>query len=80
MDLFLKKYPLQPNQILLMTQIHIPVKNLMNSSGIITRCLVHAYSTKDNQSFYNYYNDISKKVKERKIDHTVGCEYVSDRI
>ncbi len=27
-----------------------------------------AYSTKDNQSFYNYYNDISKKVKERKID------------
>ncbi len=27
-----------------------------------------AYSTKDNQSYYNYYNDISKKVKERKID------------
>jgi type I restriction enzyme R subunit len=27
-----------------------------------------AYSTKDNQSFYNYYNDISKKVKEKKID------------
>jgi type I restriction enzyme R subunit len=27
-----------------------------------------AYSTKDNHSFYNYYNDISKKVKERKID------------
>ena len=27
-----------------------------------------AYSTKDSQSFYNYYNDISKKVKERKID------------
>jgi type I restriction enzyme, R subunit len=27
-----------------------------------------AYSTKDNRSFYNYYNDISKKVKERKID------------
>jgi type I restriction enzyme R subunit len=27
-----------------------------------------AFSTKDNQSFYNYYNDISKKVKERKID------------
>jgi type I restriction enzyme R subunit len=26
------------------------------------------YSTQDNQSFYNYYNDISKKVKERKID------------
>lgn len=26
------------------------------------------FSTKDNQSFYNYYNDISKKVKERKID------------
>ena len=26
------------------------------------------YSTKDSQSFYNYYNDISKKVKERKID------------
>jgi len=27
-----------------------------------------AYSTRDSQSFYNYYNDISKKVKERKID------------
>ena len=27
-----------------------------------------AYTTKDSQSFYNYYNDISKKVKERKID------------
>lgn len=26
------------------------------------------FSTKDNTSFYNYYNDISKKVKERKID------------
>lgn len=27
-----------------------------------------AYSTRDSQIFYNYYNDISKKVKERKID------------
>jgi len=27
-----------------------------------------AFSTKDGQSFYNYYNDISKKVKERKVD------------
>ena len=26
------------------------------------------YSTKDSESFYNYYKDISKKVKERKID------------
>ncbi len=26
------------------------------------------FSTKDSQSFYNYYNDISRKVKERKID------------
>ncbi|MDY0386042.1 MAG: type I restriction endonuclease subunit R [Methanolobus sp.] len=26
------------------------------------------FSTKDSQSFYNYYNDISKKVKEKKID------------
>jgi type I restriction enzyme, R subunit len=26
------------------------------------------FTTKDTQSFYNYYNDISKKVKERKID------------
>ncbi|MFK7799184.1 MAG: type I restriction endonuclease subunit R [Aureispira sp.] len=26
------------------------------------------FSTKDSQSFYNYYNDISKKVKNRKID------------
>src|SRR5574344_2405694 len=26
------------------------------------------YSTKDSQSFYNYYNDISKRVKQREID------------
>ncbi|HKK81218.1 MAG TPA: type I restriction endonuclease subunit R [Prolixibacteraceae bacterium] len=26
------------------------------------------FSTKDSQSFYRYYNDISKKVKERKVD------------
>lgn len=26
------------------------------------------FSTKDSESFYNYYNDISKKIKERKID------------
>jgi type I restriction enzyme R subunit len=26
------------------------------------------FSTKDSEDFYNYYNDISKKVKERKID------------
>lgn len=26
------------------------------------------FTTKDSQSFYNFYNDISKKVKERKID------------
>lgn len=26
------------------------------------------YSTKDSESFYNYYKDISKKVKEQKID------------
>jgi type I restriction enzyme, R subunit len=27
-----------------------------------------SFSTKDTQSFYNYYNDVSKKVKERKVD------------
>lgn len=27
-----------------------------------------SYSTQDTQSFYNYYQDIAKKVKERKID------------
>ncbi len=26
------------------------------------------YSTKDTQTFYNYYQDIAKKVKERKVD------------
>src|SRR5690606_15944398 len=26
------------------------------------------FTTKDSQSFYNYYNDISKNVKDRKID------------
>jgi type I restriction enzyme, R subunit len=27
-----------------------------------------AHSTKDGQSFYNYYNDVSKKVKEKQVD------------
>ena len=27
-----------------------------------------SFNTRDSQSFYNYYNDIAKKVKERKID------------
>ncbi|MFA0630762.1 type I restriction endonuclease subunit R, partial [Vibrio sp. 10N.222.49.A3] len=27
-----------------------------------------SYTTKDSESFYNYYNDISKKVRERKVD------------
>jgi type I restriction enzyme R subunit len=27
-----------------------------------------SFSTKDSQSFYNYYNDIAKQVKERKVD------------
>jgi type I restriction enzyme R subunit len=27
-----------------------------------------SYTTKDSKSFYNYYNDISKKVRERKVD------------
>ncbi|MDP1814109.1 MAG: type I restriction endonuclease subunit R [Leadbetterella sp.] len=27
-----------------------------------------SFSTKDSETYYNYYNDISKKVKERKID------------
>jgi type I restriction enzyme, R subunit len=27
-----------------------------------------AYSTKDSQSFYNYYNDVSKKTKSKEID------------
>ena len=27
-----------------------------------------AYTTKDSKSFYNYYNDLSKKVRERKVD------------
>lgn len=26
------------------------------------------YSTKDSETFYNYYNDVSRKVKDRKID------------
>lgn len=27
-----------------------------------------SYTTKDSESFYNYYNDISKKVRQRKVD------------
>ncbi len=27
-----------------------------------------SYTTKDSESYYNYYNDISKKVRERKVD------------
>ena len=36
--------------------------------GDYNRMFGTKFSTKDSQSFYNYYNDISKKVKERKID------------
>ncbi len=36
--------------------------------GDYNRMFGSAFSTRDSQSFYNYYNDLSKKVKERKID------------
>ncbi len=36
--------------------------------GHYNRLFETKFSTKDSVSFYNYYNDISKRVKERKID------------
>ncbi len=36
--------------------------------GHYNRMYETKFSTKDSESFYNYYNDVSKKVKERKID------------
>lgn len=41
---------------------------LENYIGYYNEMFGSNFSTKDSQSFYNYYNDISKKVKERKID------------
>ncbi len=32
------------------------------------------HSTKDSQSFYNYYNDVSKKIKQKKALDNLGEE------
>jgi type I restriction enzyme R subunit len=40
----------------------------MNSSTITMPYVRHSFSTKDSQSFYNYYKDISKRVKDREKD------------
>lgn len=49
------------------TNIHTREK-LEEFIGDYNKLFDTKYSTKDSESFYNYYNDISKKVKERKID------------
>jgi type I restriction enzyme R subunit len=41
---------------------------LENYIGHYNQMFDTKFSTKDSESFYNYYNDISKKVRERKID------------
>lgn len=46
------------------------------------------YSTKTSEDFYNYYNDISKKLKDGTLTgkhqqsyrHPIGSEYVFDRV
>ncbi|MFA6145533.1 MAG: type I restriction endonuclease subunit R [Sulfurimonas sp.] len=55
---------------------HIDEEHInMHSRDKLESCIVDYngmfgtnFTTKDSVSFYNYYNDISKKVKERKID------------
>jgi type I restriction enzyme R subunit len=42
--------------------------NLEEFIGDYNKMYNTKFTTKDSQSFYNYYNDIAKKVKEREID------------
>ncbi len=37
----------------------------MSTLQTIIKCSRLSFSTKDSESFYNYYNDISKKIKDR---------------
>lgn len=55
------------NDAVYVTNVHTREK-LDEFIGHYNQMFGSAYSTQDSQSFYNYYNDISKKVKERKID------------
>lgn len=43
-------------------------EKLENFIGDYNAMFGTAYSTKDTQSFYNYYRDIGKKVRDRKVD------------
>ena len=38
------------------------------------------YTTKDSQSFYNYYNDIARRVKKQRDRYFVSSKYVLNRL
>jgi type I restriction enzyme R subunit len=38
------------------------------------------YSTCDSQTFYNYYQDIAKRVRSGQIGYITGGEYVFNRL
>lgn len=54
-------------KVLFGLQVHSREK-LDEFIGHYNKMFETSFSTKDSESFYNYYNDISKKVKERKVD------------
>jgi len=57
----------EPPKVLYGLQAHSRDK-LDEYIGHYNKMYGSAYSTKDSQSFYNYYNDISRRVKNREVD------------
>jgi type I restriction enzyme R subunit len=57
----------EPPKVLYGLQAHSRDK-LEQYIGHYNKMYGSAYSTKDSQSFYNYYNDISRRVKNREVD------------
>ena len=57
----------EPPRVLYGLQAHSRDK-LEQYIGHYNKMYGSAYSTKDSQSFYNYYNDISRRVKNREVD------------
>jgi type I restriction enzyme R subunit len=64
-----------PEEILFAAEPEVQYSNNSHTREKLDEYICHynqmfgtAFTSKDNHSFYNYYNDISKKVRERKID------------
>lgn len=57
----------EPPRVLYGLQAHSREK-LDQYIGHYNKMYGSAYSTRDSQSFYNYYNDISRRVKNREVD------------